>query len=52
MRGNGRIETTRVMLETRYERGWYFTVGAPNGKIYMAQSPEGLERIVRKDFPE
>lgn len=39
-------------LEVRYQRGWYYTVGAPNGKTYMAQSEEGLERIVRKDYAE
>lgn len=41
-----------ITIETKYSRGWYFTVNAPNGKIYMAQSPEGLERLVRKDYPE
>lgn len=40
-----------MVIETVYSRGWYYTVGSPNGKIYMAQSPEGLERLVRKDYP-
>lgn len=43
---------TRMQLNVEYSRGWYFTTNAPNGKIYMAQSEEGLERIVRKDYAE